>query len=327
VFSSLSVVHHCVLSKMSSQPEVEKRLREVRQKLAEIEALKQQEPSLRREESTLVSKLKAIENGGEADPEEVGAALVAAQEVEDEKPKAPLSAAEVEEAKKKRIKALNKKIQQIAELKTKDGPLDPEAKAKVQSEPKLRYELDCIKNGVAIDPYWEPAVKTELLPRDPAEREKRVKALRKKAQQIDALKEREGELDAEARSKIESERGVLQEIAALESGASEVVFAPPNEEEKAAAALQEKNNVERKLKAIKKKLDQVEALKKKGGNIDADGQAKLDSEATIKKELGAMERRLGELNKEERNRVAQKLGFEEEAKANLDAEKKKKKGR
>jgi len=304
---------------MSSVADMNKRLREVRQKLAEIEALKQQEPGLRREESVLLAKLRA--GGEEVDPAEIGQALA-------EQPAAqasPMSVEEAEEIKKKRMKALNKKLQQIDALKSKDGPLDAEAKAKIDSEAKIRYELECIRDNQPIDPYWEPPVRTEQLPRDAGEREKRLKFLRKKAQQIEALKERTDDLDAEARAKVESERAVQQEIAALEVGATEVVFTPPTEEEKMAAALQEKIEVEKKLKAIKKKLDQIESLKAKGGNLDADARAKLDSEPQIKKELGAHERRLGELNKAERERVADKLGFADEAKANQDAEKKKKK--
>jgi len=307
---------------MSSDADMEKRLREVRQKLAEIEALKQQEPALRREESVLVAKIRAAENGEHVDPAEIAKALAAQPVAASE---APMSAEEAEEAKKKRMKALNKKLQQIDALKSKDGPLDAEAKAKIESEAKIRYELDCIRDNKPIDPYWEPPVKTAQLPRDAGEREKRLKLLKKKAREIDGLKERDDELDAEARNKVASERAILQEIAALESGAMEVVFAPPSEEELLAEAQEEKVSVERKLKAIKKKLDQIEALKKKGDKIDADGRAKLETEPQIKKELGAQERRLGELNKAERERVANKLGFADEAKANAEAAGQKKK--
>ena len=58
----------------------------------------------------------------------------------------------------------------------------------------------------------EAAVSQEC---SPAEREKRVKAIKKKLQQIDKLKERVGELDADAAQKVASEPELLRELAAL----------------------------------------------------------------------------------------------------------------
>ena len=47
---------------------------------------------------------------------------------------------------------------------------------------------------------------------------------KKKLQQIDGLKQKGGELDPDAKAKVASEARLLQEVAALERGDSEVVY-------------------------------------------------------------------------------------------------------
>merc|ERR1711957_1132900 len=109
-------------------------------------------------------------------------------------------------------KALNKKLQQIAALKAKGGDLDAEAKAKVSKERLINKQIEALKNGE--DP---PADESDLppkpkphemvvaegvkLPDDEEERQKRVKALKKKLAQIAALKEQAESLDKEQQEK------------------------------------------------------------------------------------------------------------------------------
>merc|ERR1712151_758829 len=109
-----------------------------------------------------------------------------------------------------------------------------------------------------------------------AEVAKRLKALNKKLQQITELKGKEDALDEEAKAKVASERRVKQEIAALERGDAEVVFTGPTQDDMIEEATNKKIEVEKKIKAIKKKLTQIEALKQKKGDLDADAQAKVN---------------------------------------------------
>jgi hypothetical protein len=284
------------------------KIAELEQKLEEIEALKALEPKLRRELHAQREKLAqcASDDEGEEEPPEQA-----------EEPLGPDP--------QKRLKALNKKLKQIAELKAKGSDLDPEAAAKVASEAKILREIDAIKAGKPFDEAEDVEMQAEIeaeeaakapervnLPTDAVEREKRLKALNKKLQQIADLKKKEAELDDEAKAKISSKWRVKQEIAALESGDMEVVFTGPTEEDLIEEATIKKIELEKKLKAVRKKLTQIEALKSKGGEMDADARAKVDSEGALRKDLGALERQLGSLNRAERERVARRLGWEEE---------------
>merc|ERR1711920_128113 len=176
----------------------------------------------------------------------------------------------------------------------------------VASEPSLRAEIAALERGEVYDPEKAPEVPETFspqenrieLPTDPAEVEKRVKNLKKKIQQIETLKEKGGVLDADAKAKIASHRKLVQEVAALERGDSEVVF-------------DELVEAQKRMKAIKKKLDAIAKLKE-SNNLDADGQAKLANEKALKKELHEVEKEIGEMNKKERDRVAQRLGWEVE---------------
>jgi len=288
------------------------KIAELEQKLEEIEALKAVEPKLRQELHAQREKLAQCASDDGEEPEQPE------QPVEPEGPDP-----------QKRMKALNKKLKQIAELKAKGGDLDPAAAAKVAGEAKILREISAIKAGKEFDEAEDAAMEAEEaakapqrvdLPADPAEREKRLKALNKKLQQIADLKKKEAELDDEATAKISSKWRVKQEIAALESGDVEVVFTGPTEEDQIEEATIKKIELEKKLKAVRKKLTQIETLKSKDGELEADARAKVDTEGVLKKELGALERQLGVLNRAERERVAKKLGWEEEA--GTDAKKK-----
>ncbi|CAK0836446.1 unnamed protein product, partial [Prorocentrum cordatum] len=281
------------------------KIAELEQKLEEIEALKAVEPKLRRELHAQREKLAQCASDDEGE----GAEELPEQS---EEPAGPDP--------QKRLKALNKKLKQIAELKAKGGDLDPAAAAKVASEAKILREIDAIKAGKPFDEADEAEVEAEEaarapervdLPADAAEREKRLKALNKKLQQIADLRKKEAELDDEAKAKVASKWRVKQEIAALESGAAEAVFTGPTEEDQIEDATIQKVELEKKLKAVRKKLTQIDALKSKGGELDTDARAKVDSEGALKKDLGALERQLGALNRAERERVAKRLGWEE----------------
>merc|ERR1712203_268445 len=147
---------------------------------------------------------------------------------------------------------------------------------------------------------------------------------------IAALKEKGGPLDKEAQEKVASERAVTCEIAALERGDAELVLGPLTEHEKHEAWLAQKHDLERKIKAISKKLQAIESHKDRDDlDHEKHAQAKVESEAVLRKDRGELERQLGILNKQEQLRTAQRLGFEEDHHAAHEEKKqaKKKKGR
>mmetsp|Transcript_106863 Transcript_106863/g.195891 ORF Transcript_106863/g.195891 Transcript_106863/m.195891 type:complete len:407 (-) Transcript_106863:107-1327(-) len=246
-----------------------------------------------------------------------------------------------EQERKSRIRALNKKLQQIEKLKAKGGALDPEAAAKVASEPELRRQVDCLERGedpmAALEKLEEekaalekekaeetkeeeakeeepkeepkeeePKVEEKPLPEDPTDRQKRLRTLRKKLQDIERLKGREGALDVEALAKVESEQLYLQEVAALEAGSMVFVF----DEDAAHAA--KKDEAEKKLKKLNKRLEQIQELKNKGTELDSEALAKVESEQALKKEIHQLQAQIGSINKQERERVARRLGWEQD---------------
>lgn len=329
------------------------RIAEIQEKLAEIAELKKLEPKLKKELAELEAQ-SAEEDEEEDDqqeeeevedepeppaPEPVPAPVVAAPEPEPAKQVSP------EEQRAKKIKGLNKKLQQIATLKAKGGDLDPEAQAKIDREPLLKKQIAILKEGKDLPdedeeppaPAPEPVVegptavegsKAVALPSDPAEREKRLKALKKKLAQITTLKEKDGSLDKEAQEKVDNERSILREVAALEGGAVEFVLGPPTDHEKHEMFLETKHDLERKIKATTKKLAAIDGHKGKD-DLDDHAKVKVENEASLKKEKGELERRLGALNKEEALRVAKRLDFEDDHHAHHEEKKasKKKKGR
>lgn len=169
----------------------------------------------------------------------------------------------------KRIRAVNKKLKQIKDLKEKSvDQLDDAAREKIASEPTLQKELAALeaqKSGraapaapapaaAAVDAP-EPEVKVEEEAPAPApalsdeEKEKRIKAIKKKISQIEKLKEKDlASLDAEAQAKVASEGELLAELARLEgkvpaleatvsavNGSSSVDSKDPHADERAKA--------------------------------------------------------------------------------------------
>jgi len=334
--------------------EAETKLANLVAKIEEIEELKALEPKLRRDASVLANKISAMKAEAESNVSEQHFFAKEDEEVEEApvvaapapKKQAPAIVRDAEGERKAKMRAINKKLTQIEKLKTKAN-LDKDEQAKIASEAKLRQKLAAVEagqdyesdddedaaspapapptNGTANgtkkpqdsgDNYENDTAASVKLPTDPAEVEKRLKNLKKKLQQIAKLKEKGGALDEEALQKIASEHRINQEVAALEAGKDEVVFVEKGDEEV-------KFELEKKLKNVNKKLEQIEKLKKDGG-LDADAQAKVNSESGLRKEAGELQRQIAEINKRERLRVAQRLGWESEIKENTGKKKGKK---
>jgi len=219
------------------------------------------------------------------------------------------------------MRSINKKLQQIDKLKAKGGLLDPEAEAKVKSEASLRKKLAALEAGEnpESDGDVEPPQQSNQgapaeeeqdgegveLPSDPEERKKKIKALQKKLREIEQLKQKGGLLDKQAKAKRDSEQHLIQELAALESGKSVFVL------DEAALFSAHKLELEKQVKKLQKKMAQIAELKGKT-DLDADMQAKLDSAEMTGKELHDLQTDVGEMNKKERERVAARLGWQEE---------------
>jgi len=309
--------------------EAEAKLANLEAKLEEIDALKVIEPKLRREATGLIDKIVELKEASKADKSENRFFDKEVNEVKEAPAvavkQAPAAPRDAEGERKAKLKAVNKKLKQIDLLKHKEN-LDEDARAKIATEPKLRKQLACLEAGGTYEDSEkeeeEPApvacnfkkveeaeeeestAATVKLPSDPAEREKRVKNLKKKLQQIAKLKEKGAALDEEAQQKIDSEYRINQEVAALEAGKDEVTFVDRTTDDL-------KLDLDRRLKNVNKKLDQIKKLKE-DTNLDADGRAKVASEAALKREAGELQRKMAELNKQERDRVAQRLGWEAE---------------
>lgn len=270
---------------------------------------------LQQQASDAVSEAQFMQKDSEVDPKELETKV---QEYAKQMEKTP---AEKRQAK---MRAINKKLQQIDKLKLKDN-LEPEAQKKVASEKSLKDKLAALERGedVNSDDEAEPAPPAEKengsakaqevqleqggepLPSDPQERQKEIKKLEKKLKEIDQLKQKGGLLDKQAKEKRDSEQRIIQKVRALEQGKS--TFVLDTVEEKA----QQKLELEKTVKKLEKKLAQVEELKAKGG-LDEEQQAKVDSEGALKKELHDVRQDVAAMNKEERERVAQRLGWEGE---------------
>lgn len=317
--------------------ESKKRIIAIQEELERIEQLILQKPKLERQLAALQREVEAAQEAGEVEAEEE----VEEEEVVPEPEPVQVAVPELspEEQRKKKIKALNKKLQQIQALKDKGGDLDPEAAAKVSKEAIILKQVQLLKEGKDLPE--EEQVREEVqqnsaevirtaLPKDSAEREKRARTLKKKLQQIAALKEKDGQLDKEAQEKVASERAVKLEIEALERGDAELVIGPLTEHEKHEAWLEQKHDLERKIKAVTKKISAIESHKERSDlDHEKHAQAKVENEASLKKERGDLERQLGILNKQEQLRTAQRLGFEDDHHAANEEKKqaKKKKGR
>jgi len=220
----------------------------------------------------------------------------------------------------KRIKAVKKKLGQIEKLKEKDPEeLDAEATAKMASEKELKAELQALERGEAVarvevpqapvEKWLEPPPKVPLVGE---EKEKRVKGLQKKLDQIQGLKEKEpSTLDADAKGKIANEGALRKELRELDGPSVEEA---KEEQDAVQSDLEaEKHEIEKKIRALNKKLESVAKLKKLD-SLTAEEQAKVDQEATLAKEKTALEHRVGEINKVERARVVERMGWEDEVK-------------
>jgi len=209
-------------------------------------------------------------------------------------------------ATKAKIEEIKNELQDIVRLK----------KELQKQEGDLQKTLAALERG-----------ELNILPTDEAEREKRLKALRKKLVQIAALKKKGGVLDAEQQEKVDSEHILMREVAALEGGSAQIDVGPPNEHELHEKWLEQKHEIERKIKASVKKLSQINDLKDKasqGVDVHESEQAKIESESALKKEKHELEKSLGQLKKDDQMRMAERLG-DDALKAHLVGGQKKKK--
>jgi len=326
--------------------EAEDKLKIAEIKLSEIERLKAMEKSVRNEVATLTEQLNKLKTEAEfydakvpykkeAGPSAASLAhagkgyndsdadtsprVAAAPAPAPTHFKAPLDllktpAETKEDNRKKRIKALVKKIGQVEALKKKDmADLDADGKAKLASEKALREELSALEAGKE---YEQEDVETVMLPTDGAEKEKLIKGIKKKLQQIDALKAKGGPLDAEAKAKVESEHRLLTQLSALEKGEVAAHIGAAPEPDLTEQLMKERTDVNRKLKTLNDKLAAIEKLKGESRKLDATEKDKISQEQALKSDKGAAERILGDINKREQARV--------DARLNLGNDKKKK---
>mmetsp|Transcript_98451 Transcript_98451/g.195258 ORF Transcript_98451/g.195258 Transcript_98451/m.195258 type:complete len:661 (-) Transcript_98451:161-2143(-) len=275
--------------------DAEKRLRTVRKKLQQIEKLKEKsgqldedarkklesEPELQREAAALelqvgggggsttdVPPPKAPEpppptkQAAKSKPKEVSAPPAKAQEaVPVSAPRAPQAAPEAERTgpsleQEKQIQKLKKKLGQIAKLKEKGGTLDPEAQQKLDSEVRIRRDIELLQQGQ--DPPVEeekprPAgveeVETEEPQREEPQREdphaaaraeqlepapsdlglliddeteKRFKSLQKKLRDIGKLHD-QTKIDKLQEAKLQAEPGIIEELVGLRALAAEKI--------------------------------------------------------------------------------------------------------
>eukprot|EP00929_Paragymnodinium_shiwhaense_P039020 TRINITY_DN2052_c0_g1_i7.p1 TRINITY_DN2052_c0_g1~~TRINITY_DN2052_c0_g1_i7.p1 ORF type:complete len:356 (-),score=169.46 TRINITY_DN2052_c0_g1_i7:321-1289(-) len=304
--------------------EVQEKLDLVQKQLVLLDSLKKKEGALRKEEADLAARLEELESAKEFFGKD--------EDGWDEVPKkksgktaaltfsspavnavmASTVAASAEDQRKKRLKAINKKLSQITDLKSKGlDNLDDEQLAKVYSQGKLEKEKATLQAGLDWD---SAAEETEdegrrALPEEESEREKRIKVLQKKLKQIADLRAKpSAELDAEARDKIAGEVKLKQELAALEGGQGEVVY------DETEIKIAEKVEAEKKLKAVKKKVAQIAHLKesKEAAEYTEDEKVKIAGEKALKKEVNELEQKIASYNREERERVAARLGWEVE---------------
>lgn len=350
-----------VAEALKALADTEGKLLVAKAKLEEIERMKAMEPQIRKEIAALTQKVEKCKAEAEEakhnetfyakSGEEEEAAKQAVAKAEAAAPKRPSDVEAIRKAKEeltkskqeiaadaraKKMKALNKKLKQIEDLKAKGGALDKDAQAKVDSEPKLRKAVAALERGedpvesdneeaAAAAPVLEaapaePAQTTQQtvkqLPTEPAENEKAQKAIRKKLAQIEALKKKPRDsLDADAQAKILSKDQLEEELAALERGDAELVICEKTEAE---VHSEERMDLDRRLKAATKKCDAVTKLKaaqKEGKTLTEDEQAKVDSAKDLNKAKLDLQRQLQELDKKERDRVAERLGWEKEKEA------------
>jgi len=302
--------------------DAEHKLQKAQDQLDQLDVLKAKEVALRRDVQKYTARVSELRgnvddtiNAGEffqkpvesAEVEKIETKIAEARKVLEKGPA---------EVRLGSMRAINKKLQQIDKLKLKQGQLDPEAAAKIATEPALRKKLAALEAGEDPESDGDAGAgagaaageaEGQALPSDPEERNKKIKALQKKIREIDQLKQKGGLLDKQAKAKRDGEQMLIQELAALEEGKSVFVV------DEAALHSAHKIELEKQVKKLQKKLAQIQELKGKS-DLDADMQAKLDSETITGKELHDVQTDVGEMNKKERERVAARLGWQEEQK-------------
>lgn len=242
----------------------------------------------------------------------------------------------------KKIRAANKKLKQIEGLKAKSSEqLDDAAREKIESESMLRKEvaqLEDLKRRGGKPPEvslqqeekkveQEKEKETEQRPAEeeapeekepeltPEQKEKHIRSLKKKLQQIEKLKEKGLEaLDAEAKQKIGNEPHLLAELAVLEgrapakapaaasqNGYHQAAPPPALSKENLASQIAKRRaqaleqppgdltllldeEIEKRFKTLQKKLRDIGKLREKD-KIDKLQQEKLDHEPEVIKEL------------------------------------------
>mmetsp|Transcript_102702 Transcript_102702/g.257476 ORF Transcript_102702/g.257476 Transcript_102702/m.257476 type:complete len:666 (-) Transcript_102702:46-2043(-) len=287
--------------------ELEKKLRNLRKKLAQIDKLKEKdqaelddaarekvasEPSLRKEADELAKQISA---GGAPPPAAAPASAAAEPKTA---PRAQMA------AEQKPAPAAAKP--EVAAAKPAAASAGAPAKAKI----------------AAVEPSPPSA--------PPADAEKRIKNIKKKLQQIDKLKQRaaEGEaLDPEAQQKVESEAELKREVAALEAGEEYVPAvapaAPAAPAEDTSAKVEDPHAVERaqaleaapgdlglliddetekRFKSLQKKLRDIGKLREKD-KLDKLQQGKLTQEPGLIEEIQAIRLKADQLVAERRKQM------------------------
>mmetsp|Transcript_57840 Transcript_57840/g.134731 ORF Transcript_57840/g.134731 Transcript_57840/m.134731 type:complete len:627 (+) Transcript_57840:89-1969(+) len=163
----------------------------------------------------------------------------------------------------------------------------------------------------AADVALEAALDPALAPEKPAP-EKRLRALRKKATQIEKLKQRGGEYTPEETEKLASEDSVLAEIAALEKGDPwppvveaapelapvvqqeevlpiEMAETPPPAAPPLEVSSMDPVDAQKRLKALKKKLGQIEKLKERSGPFSPEEATKIASQQHVLADIKKLE--------------------------------------
>jgi len=172
----------------------------------------------------------------------------------------------------KRIKALNKKLGQIAKLKEKDQ-LTQEETEKVSSGSNILKEIRALERGESLEQAHAPAAK----PAAPAKQPEEVSP------------------------SAQSDEGASPQAASETEAVREAPAAAPVEEE--AAAEEEKPQLEpaeaeKRIKAVRKKLAQIEKLQEKGPNLLPEEKEKVSRKAGFEAEIRELELNL--LDPEER---------------------------
>lgn len=201
--------------------------------------------------------------------------------------------------KEKRIRAIRKKLQQIDKLKEKGGALDAEAKEKVASEPGLLHELALLE-GTPLPEGAAPVSPVSVLkgnsfsegasPGSPGAGKKEAPSASSAAVPKSSEAEPAAEAPAAAQSKASDTESPNAE-------ATEVPAVPSLQDVHAAArakALEsgpsdmgtlESGNIEKRFKALQKKLRDIGKLHEKRESLDKLQKEKLNGEPALIEEI------------------------------------------